>query len=360
MASEHTEKLKRYLQGILPSRSLESIADERISAETLSPAARDLSPEEDRHTRSAVEKLVMNEELTPPEQFALEAIIIPDKRPAIDVIGGDYTVAHPDWTHFVTDAGIRARLKTAIASIGRIELPGHPLIPYGGTGFVVGDGLLMTNRHVAEIFTTGLGIRQLVFREGLASGIDFKRERDRPESIFVDVREVAMIHPYWDMALLRVEGLAAEQAPLTLSLAHPEDLAGSHVAVIGYPAFDPRNDAAVQNKVFGGIYNVKRLQPGQLGGRRSVRSFGKMVDAVVHDSSTLGGNSGSAVVDVKTGEIVALHFGGVYLDANFAVPASELARDGRVVEAGVNFAPGGAPEADIWSDWWGPADPEGA
>ena len=32
--------------------------------------------------------------------------------------------------------------------------------------------------------------------------------------------------------------------------------------------FDPRNDAGVQGMVFGGIYNVKRLQPGVVGPRR--------------------------------------------------------------------------------------------
>ena len=41
-----------------------------------------------------------------------------------------------------------------------------------------------------------------------------------------------------------------------------------------------------------------------------------------HDASTLGGNSGSAVIDLETGEAVGLHFAGSYLQANYAVPAS--------------------------------------
>jgi V8-like Glu-specific endopeptidase len=44
-----------------------------------------------------------------------------------------------------------------------------------------------------------------------------------------------------------------------------------------------------------------------------VRSFEGVVKAMVHDSSTLGGNSGSAVIDTETGEVLALHFGGEYL-----------------------------------------------
>jgi endonuclease G, mitochondrial len=61
-------------------------------------------------------------------------------------------------------------------------------------------------------------------------------------------------------------------------------------------------------------------------------------------------------VDLATGEIVALHFGGRYQDKNFGVPAFELARDGRVIDAGVNF--GGTPTGGVppWSDWWEKAD----
>jgi endonuclease G len=125
--------------------------------------------------------------------------------------------------------------------------------------------------------------------------------------------------------------------------------------VIGYP-LDPRNDATEQDNLFDRTYGVKRLQPGQLHGRANTESFGKIVSAAAHDCSTLGGNSGSEVVDLATGEVVALHFGGRYQEKNFAVPTFELARDSRVVDAGVEFAgtpPGGVPP---WSDWWAKAE----
>ena len=114
--------------------------------------------------------------------------------------------------------------------------------------------------------------------------------------------------------------------------------------MVGYPAFDPRNDTAVQNTVFGGFYYVKRLQPGKLQKRGAIDSFGKSVSAATHDSSTLGGNSGSALVDPATGQVVGLHFAGVYLEANYAVPTAELARDPRVIDAGLRFEPGPHPK----------------
>lgn len=58
---------------------------------------------------------------------------------------------------------------------------------------------------------------------------------------------------------------------------------------------------------------------------------------MTHDSSTLGGNSGSAIIDVRTGEVIGLHFAGLYLRANYAVPTYELARDRRVAGLGVHF-----------------------
>lgn len=324
------------------------VAESAVARSRLDEAMRDPMAEA---ARAAARKVNSRESLSPREQFALEAIIIPDKRPAIDIINGDFQVTHPDWTGFNADP-IKSNLRRVIPSVGRVELPHHPTLPFGGTGFVVGDGLLMTNRHVAQIFCGGLGQRDLVFLPGREAGVDFLREKGNTDAQVLKIGEVLMIHPYWDMALLRVEGLGANHPSLSLALTQPDALMSQEVAVIGYPAFDPRNDANVQNTVFGGVYYVKRLQPGRVGPRRTIESFENRVSAMTHDSSTLGGNSGSVVVLAKTGQVVGLHFAGVYLDANFAVPTAELARDGRVVDAGVNFQPVAQPDPAVSQTWW--------
>jgi endonuclease G, mitochondrial len=66
--------------------------------------------------------------------------------------------------------------------------------------------------------------------------------------------------------------------------------------------------------------------------------------------STLGGNSGSAVIDVDSGEVVALHFSGEYLKANYTVPMYEPARDRRVAPK-LNFDGSVAPAND-WEPAW--------
>lgn len=347
---DRTERARRFLDAVSPRDGLEALRDPSESLESMAEVHR-FSSSERQLVRSTVEKLADNRELSEPEQFALEAIIIPDKRPAVDVVDGDFEIQHPLWRHFGADP-VKARIRSALPSIGRVEVFGIPSLPYGGTGFVVGPGLVMTNRHVAELFAAGLGRRDLVFRQGLGSGIDFKRERGSEDSQVLRVRKIVMIHPYWDVALLQVDGLSQANAPLALSLETPDALAEREVAVVGYPAFDPRNPADVQNRVFGGVYYVKRLQPGKLGVRRSVESFGHTVSAMTHDASTLGGNSGSAVFDVSTGTVVALHFAGLYLDANFTVPTWELARDRYVIDAGVRFQRASEGDQTVTSAWW--------
>src|SRR5947208_3224819 len=70
------------------------------------------------------------------------------------------------------------------------------------------------------------------------------RQRDGPSPDAmrpVTVSKVLMVHPYWDMALLRVDGLA-DVRPLPLGVDPPDALTGREVAAVGYPALDSRND----------------------------------------------------------------------------------------------------------------------
>ena len=92
---------------------------------------------------------------------------------------------------------------------------------------------------------------------------------------------------------------------------------GEIAIVVGYPARDPDvPDQELVRQVFGDVYDKKRLAPGEIL---------KVTDSEIeHDCSTLGGNSGSAVISLATGEALGLHFAGLYMEANYAVPAPKL------------------------------------
>jgi endonuclease G, mitochondrial len=292
--------------------------------------------------------------------FAVEAIILPRLRPVIDIQGSDYVIADPLWAHLAA-GDAKTTLQKALPLIGRVELPGQNP-PYAGTGFVVGEGLLMTNRHVAETFARGLGRRGLSFLAGRKAALNTSREIGgnpvEEEKMTLAVREIRMIHPWWDMAILAVDGLPAQRF-LKLSVRRPEETLGADIAIVGYPALDERNNLDLQRRIFRNTFRVKRLQPGKVTGRTEIAdSFGGVVRAATHDASTLGGNSGSAVIDPATGEVLGLHFAGEYLKANYFVPASELARDRFVREAGVVFDAGTADAATEWDMAWAAADAE--
>jgi endonuclease G, mitochondrial len=344
---ERAKRLKAMFTQLAPG-GIEAVARPQSSGfaleslETLNPVAT---------AESGLHKIAENrhEELNDWEMSALEAIVLPQNRPVVFVRAESYDKFAEPWTS-LDNPDIKARISALFPLIGRIELPLNSLVPYGGTGFVVGKNLLMTNRHVAELFSKGLGLTIRYLPGG--SAIDFHRQVDSPEddrSAYLAVRGVQLIHPYWDMALLNVENLPTDKA-LKLSLKSPEELIGSNIVVIGYPAKDYRGDQKLQDNIFEGVYNVKRLQPGRIRARVKIQSFENVVNALTHDASTLGGNSGSAIVNIDTGEVVALHFAGEYLKANYAVPMYELARDKRVATL-LNFDGSLAPAND-WEPAW--------
>lgn len=357
--SEKASRLRAMLLQVTEGKSLETVARPRPAPAPTEGIEGAFSVEDD--VKTSLERLQdgKEEDLSSADLFTLEAIVMPRERPVVFVRDSGYDDIEEPWTH-LNDAAVRSRLTPQLRSIGRIEVPAAPWLPFGGTGFVVGQDLLMTNRHVAKLFAEGLGTR-LTYHTGDAA-IDFKRQVDTPpgdRTAYLTVREVVMIHPYWDMALLRVQGLNGH-TPLRLSVRPPDDLVGTEVIAAGYPARDDRNDLALQDRIFAKQYNVKRVQPGKLRPRMKVRSFENVVNALTHDSSTLGGNSGSAIIDVQTGDVVGLHFAGEYLKSNYAVPTYELARDKFVVAAKLNFAGSLTPTNDWMPAWVHAGGAEGA
>ena len=348
--AEKFVRLKRLLTQIAPENSIESVSRPGAEA-TDREGFESLGPNNVGAAKSGLQKLAEDrvQEITPSEMFGLEAIVLPRNRPVAFVRGNSYDDLDGPWVS-LNDEVVKKRIASLLPLIGRVEVPSSPILPYAGTGFVVGQGLIATNRHVAQIFAQGLGLT-IRYRAGDAA-IDFKRQVDAPDderTAYLSVRAVEMIHPYWDMALLRVDGLPTDRM-LRLSVKSPEELLDRNVVVIGYPARDERNDVALQDRIFNRTYNVKRLQPGVIRTRAKVQSFENSVNALTHDASTLGGNSGSAVIEVDTGEVVALHFAGEYLKANYAVPMYELARDSRVASR-LNFG-GTLPPTNDWAPAW--------
>ncbi len=358
--------LRRFIKKIAPS--VDDLIDKQKLKKNRAPVRATeafeaaFAPDDDAVAMEALEDLAAGRPLSAQKMSALEAIIIPDERPVVDIIGNEFDRPEQPFGHFFDNRDIRLRIDSVIPSVGRIELPNQRRIPYAGTGFVVGKNLLMSNRHVAELFCSGLGQSQLIFRNNQAAYVNFQQEikpdaaaSPQASSPSFRLEKLLMIHPYWDMALFQTEGLG-KISSLILSTQPLEDLTDREIALIGYPALDTRNNIPLQMKLFRGVFNVKRLQPGKINGVDEIESFGKQVKSLTHDATTLGGNSGSLVLDVKTGHAVGLHFAGIYLKSNYAVPTFSLAQDSRVAGTDICFESGVKVDSGPWQKFWTEAE----
>ena len=271
-----------------------------------------------------------NAQLDPEEIVGTEAIVLLVGRPAILIQEGRFFPPPQVWSKLEQ---VRDAIETTIQSVGRIEVRGHPSLEWIGTGWLVADDVVMTNRHVAKEFTRQEG-RNWVFEPGMRGRIDFKEEfGGAGGSAEYRLTEVIGVHGDLDLAVFRVARRASGKPlppPLTIASHKVKPKKGQQVYVIGFPASDSRrNDPDEMRRIFDNIYNVKRLQPGEV-----VRISGSEFK---HDCSTLGGNSGSCVIDLESHRVLGLHFSGRYLEANKAVALWKLAGDRLLKKAGIEF-----------------------
>jgi S1-C subfamily serine protease len=275
-------------------------------------------------------------DLTDEELMGTEAVVLLVGRPALFVVDNSFSVPPGPWTAPLEAE--RGSIETTLRSVGRIEVSyGLGQVEMIGTGFLVAPGVVMTNRHVVEAFCELAG-STWSFVSGLTPAIDYLRERDGTQTAGFRLVEVLGVHDSLDLALLRVSpgsDPAGHPMPQPLLLSH-EALAppeGRNVYVAGYPASDNQGltPPQVLRDIFGDVYQVKRLQPGKIMFINDARRVFN------HDCSTLGGNSGSCVVDLDTNRVVGLHFQGSYRRANTAVALWKLVDDPLLKKFKVRF-----------------------
>lgn len=247
-----------------------------------------------------------------------EAIVLAFGRPSL-LIKNDKFTAPESATWKKRLKPVREYLDNAIPKVGRVELFHHEDYEWVGTAWVIDDRTLVTNRHVAHLFAERNRFGKFSFRlnslgDQIEASVDFREEHNVRLEEVVDVQEVTFIADSHsaapDIAFLRVASDARLPEPIELASSSPE--LRTMVGVIGYPAWDGRrNGMEEMNRIFGNVFNVKRLAPGYV----TSSSGGRLT----HDASTLGGNSGSPIIDAQSGKAVGLHFAGRFLSANRGV-----------------------------------------
>lgn len=277
--------------------------------------------------------------------FALETIVLRVGRPVLRINDNLPRLDFEDvesqiWKSKLEQ--VRNTLLQTIPSVGRIEVKHHPSYEWLGTGWMVAEDIVVTNRHVAQEFGSRNG-EGFVFRQLLdtpvSSSIDFLREQDLSPDLSFEVVKILHIEDDRgpDIAFLKVAPTGNKSLPTKLPLFTGLSLSNTDVAVIGYPARDSRiPDVALMEDIFGKIYNFKRLAPGKITAVTSERLF--------HDCTTLGGCSGGIVFDLASGQAVGLHFAGRFLESNYAVPASIVAERLTAIQRSAPVSAGIVPE----------------
>lgn len=258
---------------------------------------------------------------------ALEAIVQLTGRPPLLVRNG--SIVMEPLTDLPGADALVIGTEELLPSVGRVEFRNYDMA-WGGTGWVVSqdgaDLLVVTNRHVAKLVARRAFDGSGVFMRSPAgplygSSIDFGEEvtsvvGDTSRTVKVTSIDYIADDLEADVALLRVGAPAFTPTPL--DLANREAALGDLVALIGYPAYDSRNDAAAQSRYFRDLYDVKRVAPG-----RVTQALGG--DSLLsHDCTSLGGNSGSPLIALADRKVVGLHFAGLYGKRNSAVGVGTL------------------------------------
>jgi len=283
----------------------------------------------------------------------LEAIVKRVGRPPMLVRDNEVELQPLDDFPPGTDVKIKAA-EPFIPSVGRVEFINYSMA-WGGTGWVVDrkvDGhLILTNRHVAKLVARRGADGRPVFMRSPVTGVrygaqvDFNEEVGATEQSSRVARAIEVVYLAddlaADMALLKVRQVddANWQMPDPIPLADREATDQELVALVGYPAYDPRNDVDAMHRYFNDLYDVKRLAPGFV--------MKTTVDAVLsHDCTSLGGNSGSMLISLEQNKGVGLHFAGTYGVANSAVGVTTIKQllSGSLITVG-QFAGGETTEA---------------
>lgn len=187
-----------------------------------------------------------------------------------------------------------------------------------GTGFLVGDGLLATNRHVAEPWYGDPDAKKLMDRGATAvleSLVVFFPNSPKPVRLLS--RSISRTS---DLAVLRIDNCDVTRTRAVLPLANSAGPPGQLVMVIGYPlgtqGLVAKSPSAVYERLayrHNDMETVSKLAAMSL--IRPSTTYGHLGDVVgdkiVYDASSAHGGSGGPVLNSK-GAVIGVNF--AYMD----------------------------------------------
>ena len=208
-----------------------------------------------------------------------------------------------------------------------------------GTGFLISDRHVITNRHVHGLYG------HYLLDDTDPGGIEFIAEKGKDASDFVPFdNQPPLLLPALDIAIYTLARPVKDRSPVQLKPIDIEDLHTRDIVVIGYPdTHTPDKPEVLAVVEEDAVFAVKRISQGRIfrhstdtdipfGVETSVsenKSSKFLMPAICHTASTMGGNSGSPLLDIKTGNLLGVHFAGFKVfnreeAANLAMAIAQL------------------------------------
>ena len=184
------------------------------------------------------------------------------------------------------------------------------------TGLLISPRAVLTSGHIAKSLGAGATV----------SFVDVLGATSKSRTVAVVGKPE--LHPLWDVAVLELASDPPKDVvPVRLLAEPPESTDGRAVALIGYPSPGSTTDQAAYLEVFGRTKGARRTTLGKTIGLADVEDGDDAQRVFVHNAFSSEGSSGGALVDVKTGLVIGMQFGGRDGRAGFAVPSWALYRD---------------------------------
>jgi glutamyl endopeptidase len=292
--------------------------------------------------------------LTGQQIQALHAFVHLLARPALRVLDGAIPAIPRSWEMLET---AHQSVVRKIRGVGRIDNSDREHV---GTGWFVAENLLLTNRHVAgalcgldphndpswlnKLPAAVAATNKAWDQDPTSRGVWDPAEHPSTASTVVGtITKIRAFHKLLDMALLDITGVADSKGlVLRIHAAPPASLVRHPIYLAGYPGVSPPYGVSPQvakllfpDAISSGL---KRVSPGQLVALVEDLPIAANKPRGSHDGSTLGGSSGSPVIDFDNHRVVALHYAGQYGVANFAVPLWLVKDDPFFTSNGIEFA----------------------
>jgi serine protease len=298
------------------------------------------------------------QDLIPRDRFGLEALVRMTGRPSLRIKDGEIDPQDPqlgDWAQDLLVA--RAQLKPLMEAVGRIDLAGERGQIHIGTGTIVADGVIMTNRHVLDAVAEPLpepsGSQRFVLTGAISIVFDETASGDvrRFELTAVLAAGPDRIGQHADISKLdmaffqmKTNNAAGTLPPAPVPVGAMPDVGGAgKILVIGYPAApassavrDPETGLISIDivdrlgEIYQDSYGVKYASPGVVELGIGVLTGDPHGWGFSHDATTLAGNSGSSVVGLESNRVCGLHFGGAPLRQNLAHGLAAVRTESRV------------------------------